>query len=227
MTWNTHPTIRSDAAIRIGYHLIIGLCKTYRYESNGEHQWLSHYRQGGCILFCSWHQQFFPIMHYFRRYRLPPMPLMISLSRDGDIAAGVAALGGWKPIRGSSSRGARAGFRHLVTELRHVRVGGHIVDGPQGPAGVVKPGVIALARSAGAMIVPIYISADRAWMMQSWDRFLIPQPFARVQVEFGNPVDVAKTPKSEWEELRGSLEADMRRHLIEVSPGKVKKKERD
>jgi hypothetical protein len=88
------------------------------------------------------------------------------------------------------------------------------VDGPRGPAGIVKPGVVMLAYTADAAIVPLHVSANRAWIMNSWDRFLIPKPFARVRIEFGNMHVVRNSPKARLEEIRKQLETDMQGHLI-------------
>ena len=63
----------------------------------------------------------------------------------------------------------------------------HIVDGPTGPKGVVKPGLTAMAQVTGAPIFPVIISAEKAWVMRSWDRFLVPKPFSRVTIRWEPP----------------------------------------
>jgi lysophospholipid acyltransferase (LPLAT)-like uncharacterized protein len=69
-----------------------------------------------------------------------------------------------------------------------MRLACHIVDGPTGPAGIVKAGVIQLARTADAAIIPFYVSADRAWYFNSWDSFFLPKPFAKVIISFGEMI---------------------------------------
>ena len=89
----------------------------------------------------------------------------------------------------------------------------HIVDGPQGPAGIVKAGAISIARATGAGVVPFYTSADQAWYLKSWDRFLLPKPFARVTLRFG---EMMHFPPAEglFESQRLELEQAMRPGLI-------------
>jgi lysophospholipid acyltransferase (LPLAT)-like uncharacterized protein len=68
----------------------------------------------------------------------------------------------------------------------------HVVDGPQGPKGEVKPGLIRMAQISGALVFPVFIAVDRAWKTNSWDRFLIPKPFGRVRIRWGVPIEVPK-----------------------------------
>jgi lysophospholipid acyltransferase (LPLAT)-like uncharacterized protein len=64
------------------------------------------------------------------------------------------------------------------------------VDGPKGPAGVIKSGVASLARATGAVVVPVYTTSDRAWYFNRWDRFMLPKPFASVNLRFGEMLDL-------------------------------------
>ena len=98
----------------------------------------------------------------------------------------------------------------MILKLKETGLAGHIVDGPTGPAGVVKPGAIRLASAANADIVPFYASADRAWYFGSWDRFMLPKPFARVTLRFGDMIS-CPTPETEedFEHQRISLEKVM------------------
>lgn len=112
----------------------------------------------------------------------------VSQSRDGErIAAVMARLGLGAPPRGSSSQGGSKVLREM---LRLVDAGGHVAllaDGPRGPAGVAKPGVIALARLSGRAVHPVALSAAPSLRFGSWDRSLLPLPFARVICHFGAP----------------------------------------
>lgn len=118
---------------------------------------------------------------------------MISKSNDGELIAGVAERSGWHTVRGSSSKGGKEALRKMVDRLRQYGLAGHIVDGPRGPAGQVKAGVIQMAHAADAVIIPFYASADRAWYFNSWDNFFIPKPFARVNISFGAMIKFTPT----------------------------------
>ena len=90
-------------------------------------------------------------------------------------------------------------------------VGGHVVDGPRGPAGEIKPGLIFLAQRSAAAIVPVYAGAARRWETPSWDRMQIPWPFSRVLVRYGPPVEVPKDlDAADSEQLRIDLELQMK-----------------
>ena len=79
-------------------------------------------------------------------------------------------------------------MKEVIERLSQTRLAAHIVDGPRGPAGIVKAGAISIARATEAAVVPFYTAADRAWYFNSWDRFLLPKPFARVTLRFGEMI---------------------------------------
>ena len=135
---------------------------------------------------------------------------MISKSSDGEFATGIGRRMGLHPVRGSSSRGGREALAEMIGRLRETGFAAHLVDGPTGPMGVVKAGAIQLASSAGAVIVPVYTSADRAWYFNSWDRFMVPKPFARVTIRFGDIIPCPPAENSEeFEKQRVSVEKIM------------------
>lgn len=147
----------------------------------------AHLAAGGRIVLASWHQRFYSGICYFSRYA--PV-IMISESRDGEMIARLAEHLGWRTARGSSSRGGRAALAALVSALGEGPVAGHIVDGPRGPAGKIKPGIAVLAQRANARIVPVYVAYARAWQARSWDRFQVPRPFSAVLIRFGRLIEV-------------------------------------
>jgi len=166
-------------------------------------------------LLAVWHQQFFSAIRHFKTYEAFHPSLMISQSQDGDIIARIAEEQGWRPVRGSSSRDGGKAMKEVIRRLQASRLAGHIVDGPRGPAGVVKAGVVRIAREAGAVVVPFYTTADRAWYFRSWDRFLLPKPFARVTLRFGEMTSFpADADEDSFERQRLELETIMRPHLI-------------
>ncbi len=183
---------------------------TFRLTVENEKQWLNHIHNGGRVLLCGWHQQFFSGIRYFKRYGKYKPSLMISKSSDGQIISGVANQTGWYTVRGSSSRGGRSALHMMIRKLKENSLAAHIADGPRGPAGIVKAGVISMASATDAMIVPIYADTDKAWYFNSWDRFMLPKPFARVTLRFGDMIScpVSET-KEEFERQRALLEKIM------------------
>jgi hypothetical protein len=140
---------------------------------------------------------------------------MISQSKDGDIIAGIAEKSGWHTVRGSSSRNGGQALKEMIGQLQLTGLAAHIVDGPKGPAGIIKAGAVSLARAAGAVVVPIYTASDRAWYFKSWDRFMLPKPFAKVHLRFGEMLDLSTGEGDEaFEDHRVRLQQIMQPGLI-------------
>lgn len=190
--------------------------RTFRLTIENEKAWLDYLGQGGKVLLCVWHQQFFAAIRHFKSYESYQPTLMISKSQDGDIIARIAEKQGWCAVRGSSSRDGGKAMKEVIERLKTSGLAGHIVDGPQGPAGIVKAGVISIARAANAVVVPFYTSADRAWFFNSWDRFMLPKPFARVTIRFGDMMTFPAGDDHAFESQRVQLENVMRPGLIEA-----------
>lgn len=208
--------VASEGFITFIYYFTRIYCATFRLRIENEKTWLDHLERGGSVLLCTWHQQFFAAIRHFQAYRKYSPGLMISQSTDGAIVAGVAQRTGWRTVRGSSSRGGRAALKRMIQHLKASKLAGHLVDGPRGPAGVVKSGVIRMAHVSGAAIVPFYVSADWCWIFNSWDRFLLPKPFSRVTLRFENPIHFDRDVDSEgFETQRKHLEEIMRPGLID------------
>ncbi len=111
------------------------------------------------------------------------MTALVSLSSDGGMVAGAVVRLGHRVVRGSSSRGGGEAMITLREALRQGRTVALALDGPRGPAGVAKPGAAALAAAEGVPFVVGEIDA-RGVRLRSWDRMLIPWPFARVHVRY-------------------------------------------
>ena len=202
------------------YRVIRLYSSTFRMTIENEKQWMDYLKKGGRVLLCAWHQQFFAAIRHFQNYRDFKPALMISQSSDGGIIAGVAEKTGWRAVRGSSSRGGKLALQNMIEHLSRTGLAAHVVDGPKGPAGIVKAGVIQLAHASDAAIVPFYVSADRAWYFKSWDSFFIPKPFARVMLSFDQLIKPSHPENpGDFEERRLDLERTMRPQ-IRTNPAK-------
>jgi lysophospholipid acyltransferase (LPLAT)-like uncharacterized protein len=136
-------------------------------------------------IFCFWHRCTLPCGWYFRKFRCS---ILISRSFDGELIARTLGLLGYGAVRGSSSRGGAAGLLALqgVIERRLPVV--FTADGPRGPIYQTKIGPVKLAQMTGQAMGSFYLLPERAWVMRSWDRFLIPKPFSRVAVSWARKV---------------------------------------
>jgi lysophospholipid acyltransferase (LPLAT)-like uncharacterized protein len=150
------------------------------------------------FIFALWHGHLLPLLWH---HRDEGVMVLISEHRDGEIVARAAESLGYGLIRGSTTRGADRALISLVRELQ----AGHEVaitpDGPKGPSGKFAPGALIAAQRSGSFILPVAASASRSWRLKSWDRFMIPKPFAKVTVAYGPPTKVLATnPRAAVEE---------------------------
>ena len=153
----------------------------------------------GAVIYALWHGRLWLLAG--RLYRRHP-GLLVSLSRDGEILAQVAAHLGYHPVRGSSSRGGAEGFRDLERCLAEGRSVALTPDGPRGPSRRAQAGAAALAARSGIPILPMGAGARKVWRMNSWDGFEIPWPGARAAIVFGEPLLVPSTGDLEPWRLR-------------------------
>lgn len=141
------------------------------------------------FIYAFWHQQqaFFTVSH-----RGDSCTVLISNSRDGEIISETIRLCcGVKAVRGSSSRGASAAVRSLMTALESGLDIGLTPDGPKGPAREIKSGIMFLAQKLGVPILPIASAQSNSFVFtKSWDRFTLPMPFGRMAVVYGQPITV-------------------------------------
>jgi lysophospholipid acyltransferase (LPLAT)-like uncharacterized protein len=162
---------------------------------------------GSPIVYVVWHGRMFLIPYLYGRHRT--VHVLASRSRDGEIIARFAHGFGFRVLRGSTSRGASTALRALARLLRDERAEVAIIpDGPRGPRYVAQPGAVLLAKLGRAPIVPVGLGAAPATRLSSWDEFLLPHPFARLVVAFGEPLAVpADADHEALERGRRELEA--------------------
>lgn len=200
----------SELFISFLYRFCRAYAWTFRLKVENEKEWMDYLENGGPVLLCAWHQQFFSAIRHFQNYKAFNPGIMISQSSDGEIAAGVAKRSGWNPVRGSSSRDGRGALKKMIANLKESKLAAHIVDGPRGPSGKVKAGVIRLAHATDAVIVPSYAFAENGWYFNSWDKFLLPKPFSKVLIRFGKMIKFDRVKDREiFEEQRKQLEEIM------------------
>ena len=163
------------------------LASSWRIRTEHEERWRPLYQARRPHVFLLWHEVLLPLLWHHRRQDIA---IVVSENRDGQYLADFALALGYRAVRGSSSRGATRALLGAVRELQAGRSVAYTPDGPRGPRRELKPGVVAAAQRGGAVIVPIHARADRAWRLDSWDRFLIPKPAARITVAYGRPFEV-------------------------------------
>ena len=136
------------------------------------------------VLFALWHGQMLPLLWY---HRDQGVAVVVSEHNDGEIIARILEWMGYRLIRGSTSRGADRALLGIVRTLRNGNDVAITPDGPRGPARNFAPGAAVAANRSGAPIIPAVAHVDRAWKLSSWDGFVIPKPFARITIAYGQP----------------------------------------
>jgi lysophospholipid acyltransferase (LPLAT)-like uncharacterized protein len=173
----------------IGGPAVRVLAASWRIELTHEERWRVLHQAKRPLVFLLWHEGLLPLLW---QHRNQGVAIVVSEAREGQYLSDLAATLGYRAVRGSSTRG---GARALLGAVRELQAGGSVAftpDGPRGPRRELKPGVVAAARRGNGTIVPIHAEADRAWRLHSWDRFMIPKPFARVRITYGRPFEVAE-----------------------------------
>jgi lysophospholipid acyltransferase (LPLAT)-like uncharacterized protein len=175
---------------RIGPQVVGAWARSWRLTTFGEEHFQRVLREhgGGCFA-TLWHgRMLLPVAYHARQ----DYHVLVSPSRDGDVSEEMLQRFGYRVIRGSSSRGGARALREMLGVLR---AGGALVitpDGPRGPRHSMNPGLAWMARATGFPILPCGFACDRAWTLDSWDRFTIPKWRARVAFVYGEPIHVAR-----------------------------------
>jgi lysophospholipid acyltransferase (LPLAT)-like uncharacterized protein len=191
---------------------VVGL--TWRFETIAEEGAtpLPWGEGAGARIFCFWHQCVLPCAIYFRR---TGATILISRSFDGELITRILGMFGFHAVRGSSSRGAREGLLGLKDVIDGGGPAIFTADGPRGPIYQTKMGPIKLAQMTGARIGAFHLEPERAWVMGSWDRFLVPAPFTRIVVSWARWTEVPRDlPPEQFEAYRERLNAAIERARV-------------
>ena len=170
-----------------GISFFYGLGSTWRIHLLGAEEHHALRAQYHHVIYVGWHEHVITSAWIMRHRQIA---ILVSQSRDGEYLARLNRLLGYYTVRGSSSRGGVQGFLQLADALN----AGHDVlfggDGPKGPARECKTGPALLAKHSGLPIVPLAAPANRCTRLRSWDRTIIPHPFATITAKYGDPIFV-------------------------------------
>lgn len=181
---------------------IRGLRATVRLHHHGDGEQRRREAAGERFILAFWHRHLLLMPYCYRGRRVSAL---VSRHRDGELVARTMARLGIESSRGSTTRGGVPGMRGLLRKARQGYDLAITPDGPRGPAGKVQPGVIAAAAATGLPIQPVALAASRCRRLRSWDRFVVPLPFAAVHFVYGEPLAVGR--KEPIEPAAAELEA--------------------
>jgi len=210
-----HPKWHQRLAALLIYAAIRCLSVTLRFRLSEQSNFFSELPPEK-VIFVIWHNRLVLSLIIYLRYvkqrdRTRKLAAIASASRDGGLVTSIIECFGVKPVRGSSSRRAAQALREMVALAEQGYDLAITPDGPRGPRYTLPEGVIATAQLSGLIIVPVAYHLNWKICLRTWDRFQIPLPFARCEI---NTTRILRVPRaateSEREELRKQLEADLR-----------------
>jgi hypothetical protein len=185
----TRLSLKESAIAGLGGAALDALMASCRYRTEGEEHFRPFWDAGQPVIFTLWHGRLLPCTYHHRHQGVVTL---VSLHRDGEYITRAVRRWGYTAVRGSSSRGGLDALRELIRHVKHGRSLAITPDGPRGPREKMKPGPVIIAQRTGAPIIPVVSGASRASYFGGWDRFLIPHPFARLQIAYGEPVFVPR-----------------------------------
>ena len=166
----------------------------------GEENLLKLIKSGSPIMLCVWHGRLLFPSWYIRHHTT--LHIISSRHADSELLAQILRHWGYGLIRGSTNKG---GVR-VIREMTEIFNRGGIIavtnDGPKGPARIAKSGSIGLAIKNNVKIITVTGSATKFWQMKSWDRFMLPKPFGKIQIIVSSPMDITEKPSESEVEVQ-------------------------
>ncbi|MCL1826418.1 MAG: lysophospholipid acyltransferase family protein [Candidatus Cloacimonetes bacterium] len=170
---------------------------TFSYKVHGLKKPYPH-----CI-YIFWHRNILPLL---LNRKNEGVVVLISRSKDGDYIAEPCKAFGFQTARGSSSRKGTAALKEMISLSKNHSIA-ITPDGPKGPAGQIKEGALQLAYLTQLPICAVKVSVSTSWAVNSWDRFIIPKPFAKIDIFYSEPMMISS--KADIEVHQKSLQEYM------------------
>ena len=168
--------------------LVTAVASTWRIDVRHPERWTAARARPGPRVFLLWHEALLPLLWHHRHQEIA---IVVSRARDGRYLIDYAARLGYSAIEGSSHKGRVAAMRGSLRALEQGALVAITPDGPRGPRREIKPGGLAAAQAAGATVFTAHAEARPARRLGTWDRFLVPIPFATVRITYGPAFTVA------------------------------------
>ena len=207
------PTSLQRFGARLVFILLRTLALTIRFNWNGSSHMINR-PPAGPMIFCIWHNRLGLCMEAYRKFNtVSPrqgMAAMVSASKDGGFLAAILDCFRVQPVRGSSSRRGPQALLELTSWAERGLDLAITPDGPRGPCYQVQDGVMALAQLTGLPIVPFSCHVTWKIRLKSWDKFQIPLPFTRCEMNAGEPIFIPRDiSAAEREALRQKVEQSL------------------
>ena len=147
------------------------------------------------FIYALWHDQL--LLSPFTWQTKNRIDILISKHKDGDIIADLIKCHGFNSIRGSTNNPNKEKEKNTISSIRkiiktlkaNVSIG-ITPDGPRGPRHKVSEGTINIARISNKKILPMALAYKEKWVLNTWDKFIIPKPFNKICIVWGDPIDI-------------------------------------
>ena len=173
----------------------------------------SLFKKNESFIYAFWHDQL--LMCPLTWQSEFEIKVLISKHRDGDIIAKLISNLGFKAIRGSThksgktkNKGGLLSARQMIKSLNNGISIGISPDGPKGPRHKVSDGILSISRLSNSSILPVGIGFKKKWVLNTWDKFIIPKPFNEITIIWGEPLSAFKNDKS-TNRIKDKLESTM------------------
>ena len=177
-------------AVRLAQLVLEVLWHTCRIRIVGHEQLLALVRQHTAVVPVCWHQHLLLGARFLVSRRNRPMKpgFMISPSVDGEAPTMLARAYGAHVVRGSGTYSGLRAVRGAHQAIAKDGISPAVTpDGPRGPRFKFKPGAIFAAQISGKPVVPVAYAARPAFVLKTWDKFILPVPFGKVCIALGEP----------------------------------------
>lgn len=169
-------------------------CATIRIEEINSDFFPQNFNSGRNAIYAFWHSKTFLLLPYCRNTN---MGILTLFDWKNLIYDKISQLYGYQTVPVTSPQRAAVRLKKLLEKGDHI---GIAMDGPHGPAGHMKPGVIFLAKTTGVPIITMDVRVDKSFRINTrWDRFEIPMPFTRATISLSAPIRVTENNENEVE----------------------------
>ena len=165
--------------------LVFLYCHTWRYTVHVDRNSDKYINNDEPHVTVLWHNQFVPLCFKWRHRN---QATMASQSKDGELITKVLETWGYTIVRGSSSKGGAKALIQMKKLIKKGQSAAITVDGPRGPKYDVKPGAVLLSKISETPAIPVFCNISRYKRFNSWDQFILPMPFAKIDMYFTSPV---------------------------------------
>ena len=184
----------------LGSMYVLFVYKTSTIDLKNRKNIESLFKKNESFIYAFWHDQL--LMCPLTWDNDSEIKVLISKHRDGDIISKVISILGFGSIRGSTNKpsknknkGSLKAVRQIIKSLNNNISIGISPDGPKGPRHKVSDGIIHIARLSEKEILPVGIGFKKKWILNTWDKFIVPKIFNEICFVWGKPIKVSKNSR--------------------------------